>query len=64
MVFCQFQAEKLKATTKEQRDDQQLRQILGESDVEDAKMTKWGSMINLRSRTKNPPQGKGFYINV
>ncbi|GIY01037.1 hypothetical protein CEXT_20191 [Caerostris extrusa] len=41
--------------TKEQREDQQLRQILGESDAEEAKLTQWGSMVNLRGRPKNGP---------
>lgn len=42
--------------TKEQKEDQQLRQILGESDAEEGKMTRWGSMVNLRGRSsKNSP---------
>ncbi|CAL1268047.1 unnamed protein product [Larinioides sclopetarius] len=49
------EAEKFRPPTKEQREDQQLRQILGESDAEDARLTQWGSMINLRGRPKNGP---------
>ncbi|GFV43247.1 transposable element Tcb2 transposase [Trichonephila clavipes] len=47
------ETEKFRAPTKEQREDQQLRQILGESDAEEAKMTQWGSMVNLRGRPKS-----------
>ncbi|XP_035213596.1 FH1/FH2 domain-containing protein 3-like, partial [Stegodyphus dumicola] len=49
--------DKFRAPTKEQKEDRQLRQILGESDAEEAKMTQWGSMINLRGRPKNSPGG-------
>ncbi|XP_054722165.1 FH1/FH2 domain-containing protein 3-like isoform X1 [Uloborus diversus] len=49
------ESERLRQPSQEQRKDQQLRQILGESDAEDSKMTKWGSMVNLRGRSKNAP---------
>ncbi|XP_054714524.1 FH1/FH2 domain-containing protein 3-like [Uloborus diversus] len=49
------ESERLRQPSQEQRKDQQLRQILGESDAEDSKMTKWGSMVNLRGRPKNAP---------
>uniref|UniRef100_A0A2L2Y6M8 FH1/FH2 domain-containing protein 3 n=1 Tax=Parasteatoda tepidariorum TaxID=114398 RepID=A0A2L2Y6M8_PARTP len=51
------QPQKCRPQTKEQKEDQQLRQILGESDAEEAKMTQWGSMINLRGRKPSTPGG-------